>query len=372
MIDTRFDVLCVGLGPAGARAARAAALAGCRVLAVDRKRVPGRPVQCAEFVPALLGVEVEGLGDCVRQPIEAMETFVEDAMPDRTQPFPGQMLDRAAFDAHLVDAARRAGAECRFDVVAREVCADGTVALSDGGRVHAPVLVGADGPRSIVGRAIGQVNRALVETRQLTVELLQPHAATDIFLSAKIPGGYGWLFPKDRVANLGAGVLPAHQRELKAIVHALHQHLAAEGRVGRDVLGRTGGAIPVGGPLVPHGRLGETTVLLAGDAAGLANPVTGAGIASAVHSGSLAGEAAALVAHGHASAAQDYEDELDALFGAALHRALRRREELMRAGAHPSPASLRRSWIAYPEYWNGDGAVISVSETTRVRDRVAH
>ena len=34
-------------------------------------------------------------------------------------------------------------------------------------------------------------------------------------------------------------------------------------------------------------------MLLAGDAAGLTNPVTGAGIASAVQSGALAGRAAA-------------------------------------------------------------------------------
>ena len=54
-------VLVVGLGPAGARAARAAAQAGARVLAIDRKRVAGQPVQCAEFVPAMIGIEVEAM-----------------------------------------------------------------------------------------------------------------------------------------------------------------------------------------------------------------------------------------------------------------------------------------------------------------------
>jgi flavin-dependent dehydrogenase len=99
--------------------------------------------------------------------------------------------------------------------------------------------------------------------------------------------------------------------------------------------------------------LGPVAVLLAGDAAGLANPVTGAGIAAAVQSGSLAGDAAALFLGGHGVALADYAQELDALFGASLARALYRREELLRAT--PSPAALRRGWIAYPEYWSPRG-----------------
>ena len=35
-----------------------------------------------------------------------------------------------------------------------------------------------------------------------------PHDATDIFLRADYRGGYGWLFPKGAVANVGLGVEP--------------------------------------------------------------------------------------------------------------------------------------------------------------------
>ena len=85
------DVLVVGLGPAGASAARAAAKAGARVVAVDRREVPGLPVQCAEFVPLSLGQEVPDLRESVVQPIDAMDTFTEE--PPATlrleQPVPG-------------------------------------------------------------------------------------------------------------------------------------------------------------------------------------------------------------------------------------------------------------------------------------------
>jgi len=331
------DVLVLGLGPAGASAAAEAARRGARVIGLDRKRAPGVPVQCAELVPALLDVDAA----VVRQRIDAMATFVEDDAADLQRNFPGHMLDRAAFDASLVQKAQQAGAKLRFATVVRRISSDGVVALADGAQIRARVVIGADGPRSRAGAAIGSVNRDLVETRQVRVALKQPHAATDIFLSADIPGGYGWLFPSGEVANLGAGVTPKHKGRLKEVVERLHASLLE--RVGRKILATTGGAIPVGGMLEPWGLLGEALVLLAGDAAGLANPVTGAGIAAAVHSGRLAGEAA--VRH----APEAYEEELRDVYGAALDRALRRRRELLDQA--PTKAALRRSWIAYPEYW---------------------
>ena len=332
------DILVLGLGPAGASAAREAAARGFRVVALDRKREAGVPVQCAELVPAMIDADVTG---AVRQRIDAMATFVEDDAADLQPDFPGHMLDRAAFDAALVARAAQAGADCRFGSRVLRIAKDGTVHLGDGSQLRARVIVGADGPRSQAGRAIGSVNTELVETRQVTVPLRRAHTATDIFLSADIPGGYGWLFPKGGVANLGAGVTPGHRTRLKSIVAKLHAGLGD--RVGQKVLATTGGAIPVGGMLQPWGRLGEALVLLAGDAAGLANPVTGAGIAAAVQSGRLAGEAAA------GGKAAEYQEELEDLFGAALDRALRRRRELMESV--PTRAALRRGWIAYPEYW---------------------
>ena len=331
------DVLVLGLGPAGASAAAEAARAGCKVIALERKRAAGIPVQCAELVPAIMQVDAAA----VRQKVAAMATFVEDDAPDMKADFPGCMLDRAAFDQSLVAQAARAGADIRLSCFVTKITPKGVVELADGSSLQARVVIGADGPRSRAGRAIGAVNAELVETRQVTVELREPSGATDIFLSAEIPGGYGWLFPKGELANLGAGVSPRYKGRLKSIVARLHH--SQSGRVRAEVLSLTGGAIPVGGMLIPWGHLQDTLVLLAGDAAGLANPVTGAGIAAALHSGRLAGQAAASGRY------EDYEEELDDVYRAALERALSRRKELLNSRA--DKAALRRSWIAYPEYW---------------------
>jgi geranylgeranyl reductase family protein len=340
-----IDVLVIGLGPAGACAAAAAARAGARVLAVDRRASAGVPVQCAELVPAPLGGEVP-LAAAARQPVRRMLTELAGAMHE-TAPFAGWMIDRARFDASLVARACESGACVRFATAVRAIAPDGRVILASGESIAAQVIIGADGPRSLVGRAIGAANRALVETRQITVPLPRAHDATDVFLDSALPGGYAWLFPRGRVANLGVGAVPAARRQLKPILARLHARLVAEGRVGAAILATTGGAIPVGGPVGPVGRLGTTSVLLAGDAAGLANPVTGAGIAAAVMSGRLAGAAAA------SGAIASYRVELVDLFGAAFARALARRAALLQRYAEgpPDAAALRRGWVAYPEYW---------------------
>ena len=44
------DVLVVGLGPAGSCASARASQHKLSVLAIDRRRRPGEPIQCAEFV----------------------------------------------------------------------------------------------------------------------------------------------------------------------------------------------------------------------------------------------------------------------------------------------------------------------------------
>ena len=348
------DVLVVGLGPAGSRAAAVAAAAGLNVIALERRKTAGSPVQCAEFVPGLIEHDVPTVRTVTAQKVSRMLTFVGARPPQITDHFQGLMIDRGAFDRLLAQEAARSGAECRYSETVLSIGADGMVTTSIGAHLRPRVLIGADGPHSTVGAAIGQINRDLVDTRQVMVPLILPHDATDIFLSADYRGGYAWLFPKGAVANVGLGVAVESRRMLKPLLTALCTKLAGERRIGTRALALTGGAIPVGGRLRSIGHLGETAVLLAGDAAGLSNPVTGAGIASAVQSGTLAGHAAADFLGDCAGAIEGYEEELGDIFDAALNRALRRRREVLAhyaAGGRPDARALSDGWTASPHYW---------------------
>lgn len=347
------DLLVIGLGPAGGAACVAAAARGLRTIAVDRKRDVGRPVQCAEFVPAALRAHTTAPGVLV-QPIDGMITRLPSGRSEDSE-LVGLMVDRARFDAAFAYAARAAGAELLQGTRLEALDLAASVARIRGpagpGEIRFRVLVAGDGPQSPVARLLGLPPLRVIHTRQYVVELLQPERRTDIFLSERYPGGYAWLFPKGGMANLGVGYDERLGGDFKTPLDALHRRLAAEGRVGSAVLGRTGGAIPVGGL---RERLAVGNVLFAGDAAGLTHPVSGAGIAAAVVSGERAAVAAAECLQGRFRALTDYEDDVRELFGSSSRRALQRRAELAAAWGSPQAgvdAVHRRGWIAFPEYY---------------------
>lgn len=348
----RVDLLVVGLGPGGGAAAAEAARLGLTVAAVERNRQVGEPVRCAELVPLHLGGHARAAG-AVRQPIAGMRSFLPSGAMARAA-LPGLMIDRAAFDRGLSRRASAAGARlllgsrlAGLDPGRRRawvLTPDGRLEISYG------ALIAADGPWSTVARCLGQPPLPLALARQYVVPLAQAGSETDVWLSPEYPGGYGWLFPRGEVANLGVGLDRALRSGLRDALERLRLRLLREGRIGAGIRGRTGGAIPIGG-LRRRLALGE--IMFVGDAAGLAHPVSGAGIAAAVLSGERAARAAAALAGGDRLAPAEYEADIRDRFGAVLARAAARRRWLVRrwrAGAAGEDAVQRRGWIGFPDY----------------------
>lgn len=349
-VPAAFDVLIVGLGPAGAAAAAAAAAAGLSVLAIDRRRQLGTPVQCAEFVPLPMGRYAQ---PALVQRITGMRSILPSGAVERSA-FPGLMIDRAVFDQALATAASRQGALLRVRTTLKALAHDEALLCAADGtieRARYQVLIAADGPHSTVARCVGLPPLTVVETRQYSLPLRRPHTDTDIFLSDAYPGGYAWVFPKGAVANVGVGADRRLIADLKAPLEALRTTLADDGLVGRDILSRTGGAIPVGGMRTP---LVYENILFAGDAAGLTHPITGAGIASAVQSGERAARAAREWIGGNRQALRDFDEDLRDEFADSLARALLRRRWLMARWHTPAAlldATHKRGWVAFPDYF---------------------
>lgn len=347
------DVLVVGMGPGGGAAASRAASAGLRVLAIDKKKVVGEPVQCAEFIPMPMGRYARGEG-VLLQRIEGMKSYLPSGTVESSA-FPGYMVDRKAFDQALAKQAQAAGAEIWTQARLTALTAEDTAIVTRPGaeiEVRFQVAIAADGPHSQVADMLGLPRLATVNTRQYTVPLRRPYADTDIWLSDAFPGGYGWLFPKGERANLGLGADKRYEDNLKAPLEQLHAQLVADGLVGEDIHYRTGGAIPVGGmrERLVHGRM-----MFVGDAAGLTHPITGGGIAAAVVSGDRAGQAASeFCADKDRSVLDDFEEDMRDQFEATLVRAVERRRFLAAIWRTPKAAedaSMRRGWIAFPEYF---------------------
>lgn len=348
------QVLVVGLGPGGASAARRAAEAGLNVLAVERNRRIGEPVQCAEFVPTPMGAYTRADG-VLYQRISGMKSVLPSGETHQSD-FPGFMINRARFDQAIAGLAAEAGAYLRvqtridgLDPVARRAILRSAAGSEE---VSYDVLIAADGPHSAVGRLLGLPALETVNTRQYTVALLSEYGDTDIWLSDEYPGGYAWLFPKGDRANLGLGADRRYEDDLKAPLESLHRQLVESGLVGEEVFSRTGGAIPVGGL---RGRLVQDGCLFVGDAAGLTHPITGGGISAAVVSGERAGECAAAYLDGQTDAFDEYEEDVRDQFEATIDRAVSRRAYLnqhWRTQSAQHDDTMRKGWIAFSEYFS--------------------
>ncbi len=352
-VDVEWDVLVVGAGPAGSTAARFAAAEGARVLVVDRRREVGVPVQCAEHVPLPTLAFLPRPSEVVAQPIEAMRTHLPGGHVDRMDSR-GAIVRRDLFDQQLAEAAVDAGAEYLLSTRLVELT-DGVARLEgpDGARrVRARVIIGADGPRSRVREWTGGGEVAYVNALQHLMRLTAPLTTTECYFRRYLPGGYGWVFPRGEVANVGigvakdAGVLPS------AALARFVEEVVAAGVVEPGVLERTAGPLPVGGMITP---LRRGNVLLVGDAAGQCHPMTGAGIPNAVQCGELAGRAAGEAAvSGDLDVLDEYVEEASEMVGPSLAHAAARRREQAAAWAGPEEElvrAMRRGWVAFDEYY---------------------
>jgi flavin-dependent dehydrogenase len=328
----RVEVAIVGGGPAGASLAARLARAGHDVVVLERSPAwhwrAGGVFASPAAVSALrdLGLDPRTLGSVAR-PIPAMRvetpggttfrlTYGADAGGE-----PAVGFDRSRLDPALLDLARAAGADVRTGWAVVGVDAEQPrldLRGPDGpATIEADVVVGADGLRSVVGRAAG-VERAarLVPRLGLTYHLADPRGSAPRDARMRIVrDGYIGIapVPGDRV-NVGIVL----GRSWQAAVARVGAHVIAE-RLVADIppadddpaawrdglpLDAVAGAWPVGHRV--RRRAGPRW-LLVGDAAGFLDPFTGEGLHRALVSAELGAAAIRARARGKTGAFDAYE-----------------------------------------------------------------
>lgn len=293
--DRAWDLVVVGAGPAGSATALAALAEapGLRVLLLDRADFP-RDKSCGDgvaphVVDVLRSVGVRDLTDGWT-PLRRLRLAQAGSEVVRSLARPVWVIPREELDARLVERAVRAGAVLRRHRV-RDVRAGRTGVLLDD-RFRGSVVVGADGAHSVLRAFTGQApgRRALAIRGYAPTPPARAGTQVIVYGERRQPS-YAWSFDRgDGLANVGYGELldgraaPPSRAVLLEQLETLLPGSAAEGRQWR------GHHLPLSGWrwTQPDGR-----VLLAGDAAGLVNPMTGEGIYYAVATGILAGRAAA-------------------------------------------------------------------------------
>jgi geranylgeranyl reductase family protein len=381
-----WDVVVVGGGPAGASAAYAAAVAGRKVLLLEKAELPRYKTCGGGIIGPSRDSLPPGFDLPLRDRVHAVTFSLNGrlARTRRSRQMLFGLVNRAELDQGLVEHAVKAGAEVRTGVTVSRVEQHGpavpdrrTVAVVISGQeepVLARAVVGADGSASRIGAHVGvrmdQVDLGLEAEIPVPPSVAEDWAGKVQVDWGPLPGSYGWVFPKGD--TLTVGVISARGEG------------AATKRYMEDFVGRLGlagfEASVSSGHLTrcrnADSPLSRGRVLVCGDAAGLLEPWTREGISFALRSGRLAGEWAVRVAESHDAVdarrqALNYAFAIKAGLGVEMEvgsrmlRVFARRPGMV----HAALTGFRPAWNVFARFARGATSLAEVVRTHPVARR---
>ena len=315
------DVIVAGAGPAGTIAAYQLARQGVSVLILEKATFPRYKVCGAGLTHKIIN-EIPFPVDPVIQ--TTVDTFIFSCgfseIYSRTADDPLIYCTmRGELDAFLLSRATQAGARVLHGVhvISASQGGDYVDVIARDGTYRSRLLIGADGASGNVARSAGLREHIMPglawEAEVETDPLYSARYKNTVFLDwGAFPGGYGWVFPKTGHFSIGVGgpatlsrwMMPYYQGYLRFLEnlflgegqyageHRFDPLHASGQEPGPDGFFRTRSLkawpIPV---RVRKSKFHNRRILVAGDAAGLTDPLTGEGIFYAVKSGKLAAEA---------------------------------------------------------------------------------
>ena len=299
-----YDIIVVGGGPAGTSAAMTASQGGAQVLLLEKDAEIGVPIRCAEAVSERSLISLfEPDWPWISNRITKLSLVAPNGIVVRVNsPRIGYILNRDAFDQDLARRAVEAGTDVWTNACARGLIRSNSdewsvSVLRDGQTcgLRAKIVIGADGVESRVGRWANLDTATPLHDIETCVQYtmegvdIDPECCQLHFGEEVAPGGYLWIFPKEPgVANVGLGISGENARMMRPsdYLDRFVSQVYPEASVVRAV----GGSVPCCPPLK---EIVSDGLLLVGDAAHQADPLTGGGIMNAVRAGRIAGRVAA-------------------------------------------------------------------------------
>ncbi|MEI7499813.1 MAG: geranylgeranyl reductase family protein [Bacteroidota bacterium] len=294
-MTTDADVIISGAGPAGSIAAYELARRGVSVLLLEKSQFPRYKVCGGGLTHKILQeipFDVSTVFETQIHTIVFSSGFKE--VFARTSPEPMIYCTmRDQLDAHLLEKAIIAGARVRYEDMVMEVKQDpiSATVITRKGILRSKLVIGADGATSAVARSAGlseNIMPGLAWEAEVKADTNTVKAfSKTVFLDwGAFPGGYGWVFPKGDHFSIGVGGPASLSKWMMPYYKNFIEYLdTGSGLQVIETTSLKSWPIPV---RIRKSRFHNGRILVAGDAGGLTDPLTGEGIYYAIRSGKLA------------------------------------------------------------------------------------
>jgi geranylgeranyl reductase len=282
------DVVIVGSGPAGIIAARELARRGADVAVLERHATPGKKA-CAGGLTSkawlLAGVDPKRSSSRAERFSRVLVHTKLGSVPVTSDGSSPMLItfDRKQWIERRLEELRDLGVRIYLGQRLRGI--DGKAALTSSGPLGFGVLIGADGAASRVRRLIGLGTRLALKTLQMRVTRnalrhtdVDPDLPHVWFNPSRFGSGYAWAFPFGDEVRVGCGI----SNQVDERVHLRTEFPRWLGSLGIDP---SKFRLEAGSINCDYQGHRFDNVYLVGDAAGLASPLTGEGIAQALVSG---------------------------------------------------------------------------------------
>ena len=290
-----YTVVIAGGGPAGSAAAYTLARQGIQVCLIDKAIFP-REKLCGGLLTLRSKKIFHEIFDADWDKAYNFKTggihfLTRDGYLNGTEQYRDfYFTHRLSFDDYLLGLARDAGATIKegeglFCLSPEK----NSCALRSGEELTYDYLIGADGVNSVVAKTLfGESFRKEKITFALELDVDKVDVKRDVLYPEIyfdcMKWGYGWVFPKADSLTVGVGGLLRLNPDMKSDMARFCTEITGKAYPGK-----------VKGHYIPGGdyrkKPGRENILLAGDAAGFVEPVSGEGIAYAMQSGYLAAQA---------------------------------------------------------------------------------
>jgi len=262
-------IVIVGGGPVGCFLGYLLAKAGKKVSIYEEHSSIGKPIQCTGIVTKELANIIQFKKDFLINKLNKAEIYsYNNQIQIKVEEY---VLDRSRFDQHLANLAVKNGTRLFLNTKVIEINKNQITIKDKKGikKIKADIIIGADGPNSIVSKKINNIKKENYIGLQARVKGNFESDKYKTYFGSNYPEFFAWVVPESKnMARIGL----ASKNNVKYRFNRFLKKLKVKNK---DIIDKQAGLIPIYNKRI---KVQKENTYLIGDAASQVKATTGGGL----------------------------------------------------------------------------------------------